>query len=55
MRKRSMQSRWENGPAVARAHAGSAVDAGIPVVGGTCHKQGTLPLFRARTALESSP
>ena len=55
MRKRSMQSRWENVPAVARAHAGPAVDTGIPAVGGTCHTQGTLPLFRARPALESSP
>lgn len=55
MRKRSLQSRLEIVSAVARAHAGSAVDAGSPVVGGTCHKRITLPLFRARTALESSP
>ena len=54
MRKRTMQPRWENVPAVARAHAGSAVDTGIPGVGGTCHKPGT-PLFRPRSALESSP
>ena len=55
MRKRTMQSRWENVPAVARAHAGSAVDTGNPVVGGTCRKQGILPPFQARPALESSP
>jgi hypothetical protein len=55
MRKRTKQSRWENVPAVARALAGSAVDTGIPGVGGTCHKQGTLPPVPARLALESSP
>jgi hypothetical protein len=55
MRKRTSQSRWENVPAAARAHAGSAVDTGIPVVGATGRKQGTLPLFPARPALESSP
>jgi hypothetical protein len=55
MRKRSLQSRWENVPAVARPHAGSAVDTGIPVVGTLCHKRGTLLPFPARTALESSP
>ena len=56
MRKRTMQSRWETVSAVARAFAGSAVDTGIPGVGGTCHKQGTLPLpIPARSAMESSP
>jgi hypothetical protein len=55
MRKRSLQFRWENVPAVARVHAGAALDTAIHAVGGTCHKQGTLPLFRARPALESSP
>jgi hypothetical protein len=55
MRKRPMQSRWENVSAVARALAGSAVDIGIPGVGDTCHKQGTLPPVPARLAPESSP
>lgn len=55
MRKRTMQSRWKKVSAVARAHAGSAFDTGIPVVGGVCLERVTLPPFRARMALESSP
>jgi hypothetical protein len=55
MRKRTMQSRWENVSAAARAHAGSTIDTGIPAVGGVCFKRVTLPLFGARMALESSP
>ncbi len=55
MRKRTMQPPWEKTSSVARAHVGSTVDTGIPGVGGTCHKRGTLPLFAHRPALESSP
>ena len=55
MRKRTSQSRWEMASAVARAHAGSTVDTGIPVTGGVCLKRAILPLFPARPASESSP
>lgn len=55
MRKRTTQPRCENAPAVARAHAGSAVANGIPGVGGTSRTRGTLLPFPARSALESSP
>lgn len=55
MRKRTMQSRWESPSTVARAHAGSTIDTGIPVTGGVSRKRSTLPLFPARQAPESLP
>lgn len=49
-----MQTRWGANPAVARACAGLAVDLGIPATGASHHTV-TLPPFRARPPLESSP
>lgn len=54
MRKR-LQYRWEHLPAMAFARARSAFEPGVPVTGDVCQARVTLPLFRARAAVESSP
>ena len=48
-----MQTRWGADPAVARACDGLAADLGIPAA--ASHHTVTLPPFRARPPLESSP
>ena len=56
MVKERLQIRWGANPAATRACAGSAVDLGLfGIAAPTSHRQVTLPLFRARLPLESSP